>query len=549
MRVAPKLPLASLPALLLSATCLFAQSPIPNSVQNPASNILPGLPNFGIAQGSIFVVYGAALGPATIVVSPSLPLLPTLSGTSVQVTVGGTTVSAPMIYTLQSQIAAVLPSNTPIGTGTVTVTYNGVSGTTPVQVVKSNFGISTVNETGAGPAVVTFGDYTLVTATNSARPGDTLVIWGTGLGPITGSDAAVPTTGDLEAPLKVYVGGIEADVVYHGRSGQPGLDQINFVVPKGASGCFVSLVVQTGNVVSNTTSMAIATSGGPCSDANGLPVPDLQDPTNTKGAVSFGVINLFQESVSGSFANAPAPPTVIGSASATFEKFTPSQLATGATPVSHAASIGSCLVSTFRQSINNPIPVPSVSATGLDAGPAIEVRPPSGNPVNLTGLAGASPGFYSGTLTTLSPGSYRFTNGTGGADVGAFTATLNFATPATWANQAAITNSGVDRTQPLRVTWTGGDSTSTARIQGSSTVVNGSDIIGATFACSASVAAGEFTVPTAVLLAMPATGTQAGSAGTLMLGTASNPQLFTAPGLDVAYVLSGSFSGGRVIFK
>jgi len=69
-------------SLMAAAGCLMAQNPAPVSVQNPASNILPGLPNFGIAQGSIFVVYGTNLGPSTISVAPSLPLPAALSGTS-----------------------------------------------------------------------------------------------------------------------------------------------------------------------------------------------------------------------------------------------------------------------------------------------------------------------------------------------------------------------------------------------------------------------------------------------------------------------------------
>ena len=133
----------------------MAQNPIPNSVQNPASNILPELPNFGIAQRSIFVVYGSNPGPSAISVASSLPLPGALSGASIRVTVGGTTVTAPMVYSLNTQVAAVLPSNTPIGSGTLTVKYNNGSGSTPITVVKSNFGISTVNQTGTGPAVVT----------------------------------------------------------------------------------------------------------------------------------------------------------------------------------------------------------------------------------------------------------------------------------------------------------------------------------------------------------------------------------------------------------
>ena len=67
-----------------------------NGILNGGSYALPGLPNSGIAQGSIFVVFGQELGPATLVQVSSFPL-PTsqgLAGTSIRVTVGGTTVDA-----------------------------------------------------------------------------------------------------------------------------------------------------------------------------------------------------------------------------------------------------------------------------------------------------------------------------------------------------------------------------------------------------------------------------------------------------------------------
>src|SRR5579862_3843380 len=130
-------------ALLITSCGLFAQAPAPAAVLNPASNIPAGLPNSGIAQGSIFVVYGTNLGPANIAQPSALPLPNSLGGTSISVTVGGTTVNAPLIYSLNSQVAGVLPSSTPTGTGTLTVTYNGANGTTPIQVVQTNFGIST----------------------------------------------------------------------------------------------------------------------------------------------------------------------------------------------------------------------------------------------------------------------------------------------------------------------------------------------------------------------------------------------------------------------
>ena len=119
-----------------------------NGVRNSGSYAFPALPNGSIAQGSIFVVFGTDLGPAKIVQVSSFPL-PTkqgLSGTSIQVTVNGTSVYAIMLYTLSTQVAAVLPSDTPLGSGTLTVTYNGqTSNSIPINVVKSSFGIFAVN--------------------------------------------------------------------------------------------------------------------------------------------------------------------------------------------------------------------------------------------------------------------------------------------------------------------------------------------------------------------------------------------------------------------
>src|SRR5580704_13812469 len=99
----------SLAPIFLLAAELCAQTPAITSVQNPASNILPGLPNFGIAQGQIFVLYGANMGPSTLAQASALPLLTTLSGTSVKITQGAIVYNAPLVYTLSSQLAAVMP--------------------------------------------------------------------------------------------------------------------------------------------------------------------------------------------------------------------------------------------------------------------------------------------------------------------------------------------------------------------------------------------------------------------------------------------------------
>src|SRR5690348_778538 len=84
----------------------LAAAPAVFNVQNAVTNIPQGLPNAQIAPGSLFVVKGSGLGPANIAVASAAFQTTTLSGTSVAVTSGGTTVNAPMYYTSATQVAA-----------------------------------------------------------------------------------------------------------------------------------------------------------------------------------------------------------------------------------------------------------------------------------------------------------------------------------------------------------------------------------------------------------------------------------------------------------
>src|SRR5580765_3758558 len=111
--------------LILCVVPLSA-APVISSVQNAASNMNPALPNGSLAPGSIFVVKGSGLGPTNISIASAPFQSTSLSGTSVALTVAGTTVNALMYYTSDKQIAALVPSNTPTGgPATITVTYNG----------------------------------------------------------------------------------------------------------------------------------------------------------------------------------------------------------------------------------------------------------------------------------------------------------------------------------------------------------------------------------------------------------------------------------------
>ena len=96
-------------------------------ITNNYSYIPDGFPNSGISPGSIFTLYGSDMStaPATVTLQSSAsPGIPTkLEGATLTVTVGGFAAHPAMYYATPSQIAAVLPSDTPVGAATITVSY------------------------------------------------------------------------------------------------------------------------------------------------------------------------------------------------------------------------------------------------------------------------------------------------------------------------------------------------------------------------------------------------------------------------------------------
>jgi len=102
----------------------------------------------------------------------------------VAATVAGVTKQAILYYVTPTQIAGILPSTIPVGTGTITVNNNGqVSADASLKVVQSDFGILTLNGSGAGAAAVYDAGFKFLSATNSTKPADVIQIFGTGVGP------------------------------------------------------------------------------------------------------------------------------------------------------------------------------------------------------------------------------------------------------------------------------------------------------------------------------------------------------------------------------
>ncbi len=527
--------------------------PTVTALANNYSNLSSGLPNYGIAPGSLFLIYGTDLTSAATVPSNPFPLATTLNNTKVSVTVNGTTVEPGLYYVYPTQIAAVLPSTTPVGTGTITVTNGSqTSSTFSIQVVQSAFGIDTLYGTGTGEAVVTDANYKVIGYSASASPGQTVIIWGSGVG-------ADPKNNDLtypapnldnltSIPMQAYIGGISANILYRGRSQYPGVDQVVVTIPANVTpGCNVSIALLSGSgsVASNVTTIAVNAGGGACSDPNS---PYNITSLSGDSTVSFGFVEVLQ---SVSLLNetalarpstpvtstrirttrpftAPrgprATPTTSNTAFGVFDSIQGTELGNYASY--DTASVGSCVV--FQESLSTTTPTTPFKETGLDAGD-ITVTGPNGS-APLPPLAEES-GFYDASLSSSfipsTGGSFTFSGG-GGKNVGPFNTTVTLGSPLfSWTNMATTTS--VTRSSGLNITWQGGEPGTWVEISGYSS----GSTVGAGFYCLANQSALQFTVPSWVTESLPA------GQGGVDVTNASTLVKFTATGLNFAYAYAG----------
>lgn len=492
--------------------------PLITNILNNSSLIAQGLPNYGIPPSSLFVVTGASLadpGDPVLQSSAEPGISSTLNGASITVSVNGVTTNPGLYYTSPRQLAGVLPASTPVGVGTFTVTYRGqTSAPAPIEVVPTALGINTYNgDLGVATDAVTGA---LLTYSNSASPGQAIILWSTGLGanPADSDSVFTSTPHSVGTPLQIYIGGIPAAILYQGSAGYPGVNQINVTVPDSApTGCWVSLAAISGTVVSNIVTIPINRGGGACLDQQSGVNGNQISPS---GAQTFrtGLVSLIQAHT----VNRNGAPMVANSANGAFIRYT------GLYAPNRALSPGGCLV--------NPATPPIPGVSPLRAG-IITMSGPAGTQT-LGSALGINGQFFANLAAAAIPstgGTFTF-NGGGGTDVGPFTTTLTLANPLlTWTNQAAAAN--IDRAQGFPVTWSGGNPGSYVYISGGATSAAG--VLG-TYLCMAPADARQFTVPAYVLLGIPE-----GSGGAVVQNTISST--FSASGLDLTNAIADvSFS-------
>ena len=220
----------------------------------------------GVSAGSIVTIFGTGLTTDVtgVVLPEELPLPTQLRGTSV--TLSG--IAAPLFAIAnvdgQGQINLQVPYElTGQATATVVVNNDGVS-SDPVEVniLPAHPGVFTVD--GTTGAILHASDFRLVSPADPAAPGEAVLVYATGLGPVspapaTGAPAsASPLSFTAIAPV-VTVGGMVADVLFSGLAPEfVGLYQVNVEVPTGVpSGAAQPVEIIINGVTSNTVTIAV----------------------------------------------------------------------------------------------------------------------------------------------------------------------------------------------------------------------------------------------------------------------------------------------------
>jgi uncharacterized protein (TIGR03437 family) len=232
------------------------------------ANAASFVPNAAISPGSLISVFGTSM--ATSTASPSGFPIPTNLG-GAQLNIGGQNV--PLLYVSPTQVNAQVPLTILPNSGTQASFGSGASQgqflvglqnatAQTLLVAAASPGIFITNAQGQG--AITNASGSILNSGNPASPGQVVIIYATGLGPVNTTPAlgaAAPTSPaatTLALPT-VTIGGLPATVQFSGLApGFVGLYQINVVVPTNvAAGSAVPVILMQSGFSSNTVTIAV----------------------------------------------------------------------------------------------------------------------------------------------------------------------------------------------------------------------------------------------------------------------------------------------------
>jgi uncharacterized protein (TIGR03437 family) len=230
----------------------------------------------GVSPREYLTLFGTALAAAPVA-APSLPFPTTLGNVKVLID----NVAAPLSYVSPTQINLLVPAAIPETAGSIVqiqvVKGASISNTVTDFVYPSTAGVFSDSSNGLGYAAALHNaDFSLVTSSNPAQPGETVDIFVTGLGdvfPSPADGAAGPSPpsqlSTTTVTPTVEIGGTAATVLFSGLA--PGLAgyQIDLTVPSGLTAGDNALEVDSAE--SSTVETLISVGSDPSSDVKPAP--------------------------------------------------------------------------------------------------------------------------------------------------------------------------------------------------------------------------------------------------------------------------------------
>lgn len=313
-------PVSLLPLAVLIPLVAAAQTTPPaiasGGVVNAADYTAP------IAPGGMVGIFGSALSSSTLAAA-SVPLPKTLAGSSVEVSQNGTSwTAAPLYFVSPGQINVQMPF-LPAGSVQLRVrTSAGVSAAATTTLFVRAPRVFTRTMDGKGePILLHARDYSWVSQSAPAVPGEYLVLLLTGLGAVSpAADAGLPG-GDnasngpvnyLTEPAYVTFGTVETQASFAGlMPGFPGIYQVNFQVPADIPAGSQTLWVRAGGARSQLNVGAMCTR----TPANGVStvIPTSGGVASAPGITVSVPAGAFSSSATLSVARASSPTTPVDS--------------------------------------------------------------------------------------------------------------------------------------------------------------------------------------------------------------------------------------------
>lgn len=215
-----------------------------------------------VAPGGISTLFGSGFTePGIQAVATSIPLETELVG--IQVFVDG--VPAPLYFVSETQINFQMPFESALESVNIVVIRDGQVSLSFEATVEQDVPrlFSFVLEEQVEP-IITHADGSIVTPTNGAESGETLIAYLTGVGdllspPETGAAAGSNPLSTTTVTPTVVVNGVEVTADFSGLTpGLVGLVQVNFRMPEGLpSGTRVSIEIRYGDVATQAMTIAI----------------------------------------------------------------------------------------------------------------------------------------------------------------------------------------------------------------------------------------------------------------------------------------------------